>query len=382
FRTPTPAGLAGLTRRSLPPRPPLVKAARSARLPLSFAQNRLWFLYNLDGSGNAYHIPLAVRLKGELSPAALEAALADVTDRHEILRTVFPDDGGKPWQRILPADRARPRLTVSDVDADAVGQLLADEVARPFDLTREIPLRARLLRTAADEHVLLVLLHHIAADGWSMGVLIRELDTAYRARLEGSVPEWQPLPVQYADYTLWQHGLLGSRAEEGADVAGPGQEQADFWRRALAGAPECIDLPCDRARPATAGRDGAVLELHWPPALHQGITALARESGASVFMVLQAALAAVLTRLGAGEDIVLGAPVAGGGRTLSTGSSGSSSTRSPCAPTPAATRPSVICCAASATPTSTPTPTRTCPSSASSTCSVPPAASPTTRSSR
>ncbi|MDX2824375.1 amino acid adenylation domain-containing protein, partial [Streptomyces ipomoeae] len=313
FRTPTPAGLAGLTRRSLPPRPPLVKAARSARLPLSFAQNRLWFLYNLDGSGNAYHIPLAVRLKGELSPAALEAALADVTDRHEILRTVFPDDGGKPWQRILPADRARPRLTVSDVDADAVGQLLADEVARPFDLTREIPLRARLLRTAADEHVLLVLLHHIAADGWSMGVLIRELDTAYRARLEGSVPEWQPLPVQYADYTLWQHGLLGSRAEEGADVAGPGQEQADFWRRALAGAPECIDLPCDRARPATAGRDGAVLELHWPPALHQGITALARESGASVFMVLQAALAAVLTRLGAGEDIVLGAPVAGRG---------------------------------------------------------------------
>ncbi|MDX3387859.1 amino acid adenylation domain-containing protein [Streptomyces niveiscabiei] len=310
FEARTPAALAGATGRGLPPRPPLVRTARPKRLPLSFAQNRLWFLDNLDGSGSAYHIPLAVRLTGELDPAALEAALADVTDRHEILRTVFPADAGKPWQRILPADRARPHLTVCDAAPDTVAQLLADEVARPFDLARETPLRARLLRTAADEHVLLILLHHIAADGWSMGVLIRELGTAYQARLEGNAPQWPPLPVQYADYTLWQHGLLGPKTKDSA----PAQEQADFWRRTLDGIPECADLPCDRARPATAGRDGAVLELHWPPALHQGITDLARESGASVFMVLQAALAAVLTRLGAGEDIVLGAPVAGRGQ--------------------------------------------------------------------
>ncbi|MER5362577.1 condensation domain-containing protein, partial [Streptomyces sp. NPDC002785] len=309
FETPTPAGLAVLldggtvTRRALGPMP------RPESVPLSYAQQRLWFLGRFEGTGATYNIPLALRLTGAVDPAALAAALHDVVGRHEPLRTVFPDIDGVPYQRVLDVCDARAEWTVVDADADGPGldALLAEQVRRGFDLAQDLPLRATLFRVAEQEHVLLLVLHHIAADGSSLTPLARDLSVAYAARCRGGVPAWCELPVQYADYALWQREVLGSEGDPTSVVSG----QLEFWREALAGLPEELSLPVDRPRPVRASYRGDVVPFVLDAEVHAGLAGLARESGASLFMVLQAAVAVWLGKLGAGTDVPLGTPVAG-----------------------------------------------------------------------
>ncbi|WP_316528536.1 non-ribosomal peptide synthase/polyketide synthase [Kitasatospora brasiliensis] len=309
FRTPTPAGLAaglqgaGTARQALVPRP------RREPMPLSFAQRRLWFLQQFGAPSATYHMPLALRLSGDLDRAALSAALADVVARHEALRTVFPHLAGVPYQRVLDAAEAAVPLTVRAAGEAELPALLREAAVRGFDLTSEVPLRAELfvVTEKTDEHVLLLVMHHIVGDGWSMGPLARDLATAYTARHGGGAPAWPPLPVTYGDYTLWQHELLGDEQDSDSLFA----RQVGYWSEALAGLPEQLRLPADRPRPAALTYGGDLLELRIDAELHTALAGLARRSGATLFMVLQAALAALYTRLGAGTDIPIGSPVAG-----------------------------------------------------------------------
>ena len=248
-----------------------------------------------------------MRLTGALDRAALEAALGDLVARHESLRTIFPDTHGTPQQRILEASAARPRLAVTEVSETALPQALSAKAQQGFDLARELPLRAHLFALGEREHVLLLLLHHIAGDGWSLAPLARDLGRAYAARRAGVAPEVAALPVQYADYTLWQHEVLGSEEDPESAIA----RQLAFWTKTLEDIPDQIELPSDRPRPAVASHRGASVPFTLAPELHSRLVSLARSSGASLFMVLQAGLAALLTRLGAGNDIVIGSPIAG-----------------------------------------------------------------------
>ena len=210
FEAPTVEALAKRARRRRRrPAPALVPVARPAEIPLSFAQRRLWFLDRLEGPSATYTIPMAVRLTGALDVAALEAALGDLVARHESLRTVFPDTLGVPRQLILDASVARPKLAVTAVTEASLPNALADAAGRGFDLTGEFALRALLFVLGKSEHVLLLLVHHIASDGWSLAPLARDLSRAYAARRNGQAPDLPALPVQYADYTLWQHQVLG-----------------------------------------------------------------------------------------------------------------------------------------------------------------------------
>ncbi|MFI0819508.1 non-ribosomal peptide synthase/polyketide synthase [Streptomyces sp. NPDC021098] len=309
FEAPTVAGLAArIEDTDGQVRPALLPAAhRPDPMPLSYAQARLWFLHQLDGAGAAYTMPLALRLRGALDRAALTAALADVTARHEILRTVYPDTGGTPRQLVLDPERAAPALPVREIDDAALAGALAAASGHRFDLTAELPLRAELFALGADDHVLLLVMHHIAGDGWSNVPFARDLSAAYAARRDGRAPGWAPLPVQYADYALWQHDLLGS----GDDPDSLLSHQVAYWTRALADLPEQLTLPTDRPRPAVASHRGGRVPFTVGAATHTRLRDLAREGDASLFMVVQAALAALLTRLGAGTDIPLGTPVAG-----------------------------------------------------------------------
>ncbi|MFH9810492.1 non-ribosomal peptide synthase/polyketide synthase [Streptomyces olivaceus] len=307
FQAPTAEGLAGALAGSGRVRPALTARERPEAVPLSFAQRRLWFLHRMDGAAATYHIPLALRLTGTLDRAALDEALADVVARHETLRTVFPEVGGVPRQLVRDPAKTRPRTRLIGVAQAQLFERLAEFARLPFDLEDEAPLRAELFALAPDEHVLLLVMHHIAGDGWSTGPLARDLAEAYTARCGGRAPRWRALPVQYADYTLWQRELLGDADDPGSRFA----EQLDYWRRQLSGLPELIRLPTDRPRPAVAGRHGDHVGLELGPDLHAALLELARGSGASLFMVLQAALSALYTRLGAGTDIPIGSPIAG-----------------------------------------------------------------------
>ncbi|MEU0127148.1 amino acid adenylation domain-containing protein [Streptomyces sp. NPDC006289] len=309
FEHPTVAGLARVLDAPGRARPPVVPAAlRPDPLPLSYAQQRLWFLNRLEGPGSAYNIPLVLELHGTLDPDAMRAALADVVERHEALRTLFPERDGLPHQLVLPADTASPRLpVVSTTPAELEATVLA-AVREPFDVVTDLPLRALLLRSAPDHHVLVLVLHHIAGDGWSLAPLARLLGDTYRARLAGREPEpMTGTPLQYADYTLWQHAALG----DGVAPESVLRQQLDHWHGALADLPGLIDLPLDRPRPVTTDPRGAVHTFDVPPLLHLRLQRLARESGSSLFMVLQAAVATLLHRHGAGDDIPFGSPVAG-----------------------------------------------------------------------
>ncbi|MFD7662154.1 amino acid adenylation domain-containing protein [Streptomyces sp. NPDC059788] len=307
FEAPTVAGLAarltghGRTRTALAPMP------RPERVPLSFAQRRLWFLHQLEGRSATYNMPLALRLTGDMDADALRAALRDVTGRHESLRTVFPETGGEPYQRVLDAAEADftwESRTLTEAELPAA---LGAAAAYGFDLAAEIPVRAWLFRTGPQVGVLLLLVHHIAGDGWSMGPIARDFVTAYTERARGAAPQWERLPVQYADYTLWQRELLGDESDPESIYT----QQVGYWRRQLAGAPEQVTFPADRPRPAVASYEGTHLDYELSAELHQRLVALARRSNATVFMVLQAGMAALLTRLGAGTDIALGSGVAG-----------------------------------------------------------------------
>ncbi|MFD5027713.1 amino acid adenylation domain-containing protein [Streptomyces sp. NPDC058373] len=307
FDATTPAALAARLDDAGTARPALRRAERPAHPPLSPAQRRLWFLHGLDPADAAYHIPVAVRLDGRLDHAALRAALADVTARHESLRTRVQDHEGEPYQAVLDPGDARPALPVTAVTEAEVEGALREAAAHPFDLAADLPLRAELFALGAERHVLLVTVHHIAADGWSMGPLAEDLAGAYAARTAGRVPQWAPLPVQYTDYTLWQAALLGDPGDAGS----LGGRQLAYWKEQLAGAPDEVPLPADRPRPARSTGRGGTVELALPPATTEAVTRLARATGTSPFMVLHAALAALLTRTGAGDDLTVGTPVAG-----------------------------------------------------------------------
>ncbi|MFF7646159.1 amino acid adenylation domain-containing protein [Streptomyces canus] len=306
FGAPTPAALADAVDPAAVVRPVSrpVPGADPDQAPLSSAQRRLWFLDRLEGSGAAYHVPLAVRLRGAgLDPDALTEALADLVARHEILRTVYPDLDGTPRQRLLNPATARPRLRSERVAAHELPMQLAELTSEEFRLAHDIPIRAHLLTLGPEDHVLLLVLHHIAADGRSMEPLVRDLSTAYRARCEGRKPDLAPLPVQYADFAVWQRQhLLDDTALD---------PQRTYWRQALAGLPDELALPVDRPRPARATHRGGDVPVRLDPALHGRLRTLAAETGTTPFMVVQAALAALLTRLGAGTDIPVGTPVAG-----------------------------------------------------------------------
>lgn len=306
FENPTPAGLSGQLDTGRTRLPELRPAQRPERIPLSFAQQRLWFLHRLEGASATYNLPLVLRMTGELDVEALRSALADVIGRHESLRTVFPDEFGEPHQQVLDS---APDLHVVHVDGQDLDGLLVAAAQRGFDLAQEPPVRTVLFENGPGEHVLLVLLHHVAGDEWSTGPLVRDLSTAYEARLRGEAPDFEPLPVQYVDYALWQRDLLGSESDPDSLAA----RQLRFWQETLVGLPEELDLPTDRARPAVSSHHGAHVAFRVEPEVQQRVRDLATAHGASPFMVLQAALAVLLTRSGAGTDIPIGTPVAGRG---------------------------------------------------------------------
>ena len=309
FEAPTVAGLAAVlaVNESGPVRPPLAVRVRPERVPLSFAQQRLWFLNRLEGRGATYNIPLAVRLTGPLERTALAQALADVVSRHQSLRTKFPQVDGVPWQQVVDGAAAAPELRVVQATEEGLPAALAAAARGPFDLTAELPVRARLFVLGPADQVLLLVMHHIAGDDWSTERLSRDLGRAYAARRGGRAPDWAPLPVQYADYTIWQRELLGDEN----DPASLSARQLAFWSRALAGAPDELTLPCDRPRPAAASNRGGSVRFTAAAGWHAQLVEVARRHGVTVFMVAQAALAALLTRLGAGPDVPVGAAAAG-----------------------------------------------------------------------
>ncbi|RLL65972.1 non-ribosomal peptide synthase/polyketide synthase [Streptomyces sp. Z26] len=300
--------------------PVLAAGERPDTLPLSFAQQRLWLLDRIDGPDGTYNIPAAWRLTGDLDRDALAAALRDLVTRHESLRTVFPERDGRAHQVVRDPAEIGDLVRYERVTAEQLPARLAEATGAGFALDTEVPLRAHLFTLAADEHVLLLVVHHIATDEWSEGPLWRDLSTAYRARRAGEAPEWAPLPVQYADYARWQHQLLGGAAPagagegtggDGADDDGPQARQLAYWQRTLAGLPEELALPTDRSRPQESTRRGGAVGFTLDAELTRGLRALAHEHGVSMFMVFQAATATLLHRLGAGDDIPLGAPISG-----------------------------------------------------------------------
>ncbi|WP_018680184.1 non-ribosomal peptide synthetase [Actinokineospora enzanensis] len=303
FEAPTPARLAQRlsAEQAAPVRPPLTARPRTGPQPLAAAQRRLWLVNRMDGADTPdYHMPLLFQVPADVDVEALALALRDTVTRHESLRTVFPVDLGEPRQVVLTEwELPLPDRTCGPAGFDA-------EVTRfarvPFDLERELPLRAILLRNG-EQTALLIVVHHIAADGWSLTPLTRDIGHAYQARTTGTCPTFPPLPVSYLDYSAWQHDLL----------AAPGvtASQLEYWADRLDGAPVESTLPVDRPRPEVASHAGALVEFTVPTELQARLVSLARETGTTLFMVLQAGLAAILTRLGGGSDIVIGSPVAG-----------------------------------------------------------------------
>jgi amino acid adenylation domain-containing protein len=290
--------------------PPIEAVERGAPPALSFAQQRLWFLERLGGMGSTYHIRRALRLRGELDAGALVRALDRLVARHETLRTTFALVDGEPRQRIAPAAESAFRLLEHDLgnhpDAEAqLQRLMADEARAPFDLEHGPLIRGRLIRLAATEHVLLLTMHHIVSDAWSMGVLADELSALYTAYVRGEADRLPELPVQYADYAAWQR-----RWVEGEIL----EAQAAYWKETLAGAPELLELPSDRVRPAVQNHAGASLGVELDEELTAGVRALSRRHGMTLFQTLLAGWATVLSRLSGQRDVVIGTPTANRGR--------------------------------------------------------------------
>ncbi|WP_156749805.1 condensation domain-containing protein, partial [Mycobacterium sp. E1747] len=310
FEAPAVARLAARIGGGEGRREPLVAVERPAVVPLSFAQSRLWFIDQLQGRSAVYNMPIALRLRGELNADALGTALADVVARHESLRTMFVAPEGMPQQLVISAGQVDVGWDVVDATAWSVAQVgggVEEVVRHPFDLAAEIPLRTRLFRVNEDEHVLVGVVHHVAADGLSIGPLMRDLGVAYASRCQGRAPDWAPLTVQYADYTLWQRARLGDLEDETSRVAA----QLAYWQDVLAGMPERLALPTDRPYPVVADHRGATVELDWPAELQRQVVTVAREHSATTFMVLQAALAVLLSKLSASSDVAVGFPIAG-----------------------------------------------------------------------
>ncbi|MCV7397564.1 amino acid adenylation domain-containing protein, partial [Mycobacterium paraseoulense] len=310
FEAPTVAELVLLIGDEANRPEPLVARDRPAVIPLSFAQTRLWFIDQFQGPSPIYNVTVALRLRGRLDADALGAALADVVARHESLRTVFAAADGIPQQVVIPAERIGFACEVIDARGWPEGRLrerMAAAARYTFDLASESPLHTELFAVSDDTHILVVAVHHIAADGWSITPFARDLGVAYAGRCAGRAPGWEPLAVQYVDYTLWQRAHLGDVDDADSRISA----QLNFWADALAGLPERLQLPTDRPYPQVADHRGARLAVDWPPELQQQIRRVAREHNATSFMVIQAAFAALLSRISASDDVAVGFPIAG-----------------------------------------------------------------------
>jgi amino acid adenylation domain-containing protein/non-ribosomal peptide synthase protein (TIGR01720 family) len=287
--------------RTIPPRPEAV--------PLSPAQQRMWFLNQLAISAGAYNIPLVIRLRGDLDADALRQACALVIDRHESLRTAFPAVDGVPRQVVLAASEVAPQLLPVRIDEAGLFAAVAAVVGAPFDVTATPPIRAELFTLGDDEHVLVIAVHHICADGLSMIPLARDVAAAYQAAGAGVEPDWPPLAIQYPDYALWRRAELGDETDPDSMVS----EQLGYWRQTLAGQPELLELPTDSPRPPVASMRGRALPFEVSAQLRERIEGLARQTNTTVFMVLHAALAVLLGRLARTDDVAVGTPVSGRG---------------------------------------------------------------------
>lgn len=307
FDHPTVAGLAAQLGGAAERRPELRPMARPDRLPLSYAQRRLWFLNRLEPDSAAYNIPAVLRLRGELNREALQHAVHDLLTRHETLRTIFSETDGEPEQVVLDFDEVTAPFEARDVDGDTLAADLAREAARGFDLETDLPLRVTLHRISDEDHVLSLVVHHVAGDGWSLGPLAADLATAYAARLGALPPDWSPLPVQYVDYALWQQEVLGDEDDASSAVS----EQLAYWSKQLADVPDELDLPRDRPRPQEPGVEGGTVEVTLPAEVRDALAATAQRHEVSLFMVVEALVAALLARMGGGDDVPVGVPLAG-----------------------------------------------------------------------
>ena len=311
FDAPTVAAQAAQVEAALrveagTPAPPIVAVARDENLPLSFAQQRLWFLHELEPSTSAYNIPTAIRLTGRLNAAALEQTLGKLVERHESLRTSFSTRDGKPVQVIDSTGRFGWSIINLDAlpESERVGEAqrrAAEEARQPFDLASGPLLRATLMRLDDDDHVLVVTMHHIVSDGWSMGVLVREVAALYKSFDEGTASQLSPLPIQYADFAHWQRRWLTG------DVL---EQHLDYWKRQLGGNIPTLDLVTDRPRPAVQSFRGASYTAVYPASLSKALNALCQREGVTLFMLLLAAFKALLQRYTGQDDIIVGAPIA------------------------------------------------------------------------
>ncbi|PXW23818.1 UNVERIFIED_CONTAM: phosphopantetheine binding protein, partial [Williamsia faeni] len=293
----------------------LGEVVRPDPLPLSLAQRRMWFLNQFDTSSPAYNIPLAVRLRGELDVAALRLAIADVLGRHEVLRTVYPGSVDGPSQVIVPADQVGVDVDVEVVSQAGLESRLVEFVGAGFDVSAAVPVRVLLLDVVSGqgvsvgEFVLALVVHHVSADGSSLGPLARDVMVAYSARARGEVPGWARLPVQYGDFAVWQRELLGSESDPESLVS----RQVAFWRERLAGVEGALELPFDRPRPAVQSSAGASVRFEVSEQLAAGLREVGGRSRSTLFMVVHAAWAVLLGKLSGSRDIVVGTPVAGRG---------------------------------------------------------------------
>ncbi|MFW0795581.1 amino acid adenylation domain-containing protein [Gordonia sp. CPCC 205515] len=289
--------------------PRLRPRKRAELVPVSTIQRGMWLLNQAAPESSAYNVALALRVEGDLDVTAMRVAALDLVVRHESLRTTYPMISGEPTQVIIPPDALDDRLdfrvlTVEGEVTEAIGAITGEG----FDVTAQPPVRMAVLRSGPTDHVLVFVVHHICGDGSSMAPMARDLMTAYAARRRGVIPQWTPLRVQYADFTLWQTEKL---ERVGADGRTEAQAQLDYWRSRLSGAPELITLSADRPRPKAPSYTGGLVEFEVPAELVRALVSVAREMNSTLFMVAHAAFAVLLSRLSGQDDVVIGTPYAG-----------------------------------------------------------------------
>lgn len=291
---------------------PALKAREHTEpVPVSEAQRGTWLVNQADPESTAYNLPLVLRLVGELDVTALQMAIGDLLERQQALRTRYPMIGGVPVMMVERVDEVLSRMNLDPVQVNGpLSEAIAELTERGFDVVNAAPISVGVLRVAADDHVLVFLIHHIAADGSSMAPLAHDFMTAYQARRAGHAPSWLPLQVQYPDYAEWQDQRLATVGEDALTLR---DAQLKYWRERLAGAPETIDLPADRPRPAEQSGRGGTIHFEIPGTLVDSLEAIGRKHNATLFMVMHAALAVLLTRLSGRNEVVIGTPHAGRG---------------------------------------------------------------------
>ncbi|MGL4305499.1 MAG: non-ribosomal peptide synthase/polyketide synthase [Mycobacteriaceae bacterium] len=315
FENPTVKELAAVlaSQQAISAQPLLVSRTSVDKIPLSYAQQRIWFLNRFDPHSPSYNIPLALRLRGRIDYEAMKQALGAVIERHEILRTIFPDAPDGPFQQVLSPEELELEFTIiTEADSeDKVHTALLNFASRGFDVTKQIPIRSALLPVvdSGEDYVLMLVLHHIAADGWSMGPLAHDIITSYTALVSGQSGHLEPLPIQYGDYALWQRKWLG----ELDDTQSVAAAQIKFWRSELHGAPEQLELPTDFPRPVVQSMRGETVEFNLSSDLFTKLKVYAQQENVTEFMVLHAGLAALLAKITANEDITIGTATAGRG---------------------------------------------------------------------